>query len=125
MAARVPGRSIVRPLVTSILRHGGKLHRRGIINLIKNGKGHGVLWEHMRVNRTIIHPNTGISLSRRRPDFAGMIPGRPVKLVLGESAVSQSVRAARRKLLKMAEEIRRKAPEIEVILLPVESVAGG
>ncbi len=105
-----------RSPMRSLLRHGGRLHQRLIGRLIGKGRGFGAGWFHVRVNRQLINPHTGHTLSRMRPDYFAYVP--PRRIILGEAAVSQSRKAAERKLRDMGRMYRRQG--FEVVELPVE-----
>jgi hypothetical protein len=83
----------------SAMKHGGDLHRRLLLRQINDGLGMGIPFSKMRVNRTLIDPRNGDSISNMRPDFFGVDSRGTV--YIGESAVSQSVKSAEDKLKKM------------------------
>lgn len=87
-------------------RHGGKLHRVLIGHQIRKARGYSVPIENMRVDRTIIDPQTGKMFSGKRPDVFGRKSDKRT-VVIGECAVSESYGHARRKLDGMIDMLRK------------------
>lgn len=107
-----------KSVVQSIKKHGGKLHRTGIIRLMANGRSYGATLFNVRVNRNLLDPVTGQELSKMRPDYFAFVPEKNL-IILGESCVSQSLKAAERKLEEMERLYR---PKFHVRRLPPEKM---
>jgi len=58
-----------RSPMRSLMKHGGKPHRVRIARLITKGRAYGGSWFSARVNRQLIDPKTGETISKLRPDY--------------------------------------------------------
>ncbi len=84
----------------SILKHGKEVHQRLIVRLIKKAKIHGADWWSTRVNKELIDPRTGKTISKLRPDYFSYVK-QTNTVILGEAAATTSVSAANTKLSHM------------------------